>query len=171
MQMVKKSVIVFLIAWFAILVFMPKQELYYKLEEGLAKQEIILNEEKMNEGFFSLNLEHVTVYFKGIPVAKVEEVNLCTLLFYSSVELQTLHVDDSLKAMVPQETQKAVIRHSILSPLELFIDASGSFGAATGIIDLSERIVHLDFNESKNIEMLKPQLRKDEKGWVYETSF
>jgi len=73
--------------------------------------------------------------------------------------------------MVPQETQKAVITHSILSPLELSVVASGSFGGMTGTIDLSERTVRLDFNESKNIEMLKPQLKKDEKGWNYETSF
>ena len=171
MQMVKKSFIVFIVIWFAILVLMPKQEFYYKLEEELAKHELILNEGKVNEGFFSLNLEQVTVYFKGIPVATIEKVNLCTLLFYSGIELQALHVDDSLKAMVPQVTQKALIRHSILSPLELFVDASGSFGAMAGTIDLSERKVRLDFNESKNIQMLKPQLKKGEKGWVYETSF
>jgi hypothetical protein len=171
MQMVKKSLIVFLVAWFAILVLMPKQAFYYKLEEELAKYEIKLNEEKMNEGFFSLNLEQVTVYFKGINVATIEEVNLCTLLFYSSLELQALHVDDSLKTMAPQKTHKALLSHSVLSPLEIFVDATGSFGAMTGKIDLNERKVRLDFNESKNIEMLKPQLKKDDKGWVYETSF
>ncbi|MCO4845066.1 MAG: hypothetical protein KC427_03510 [Sulfurovum sp.] len=171
MQMVKKSFIVFMLTWFAILMLMPKQEFYFKLEEELAKHEIELNEEKMHEGLFSLRLKQVTVYFKGIPVATIEEVNLCTLLFYSSVELQALHIDDSLKKMVPQETQKAVITYSILSPLELSVDASGSFGGMTGTMDLSERTVRLDFNESKNIEMLKPQLKKDEKGWNYETSF
>lgn len=171
MQMVKKSFIVFIVAWFAILVLMPKQEFYYKLEEELAKHEIELNEKKMNEGFFSLNLNDVTVYFKGIPVATIEEVEFCTLLLYSSIELQALHVDDSLKTMVPQETKKAILTHSIFAPLAVSVDASGSFGAMTGTIDLSERKVRLDFNESKNIEMLKPQLKKDEKGWIYETSF
>ncbi|MBT8344238.1 MAG: hypothetical protein KJO45_05920 [Sulfurovum sp.] len=171
MQMVKKSFIVLLVTWFAILVLMPKQEFYYKLEEELAKHEIKLNEKKMNEGFFSLNLEQVTVYFKGIPVATIEEVNLCTLLFYSSLEAEAILIDDSLKTMVPQKTDKVVIIHSILSPLALFVDASGSFGGMTGAIELNARTLRLDFNESKNIEMLKPQLKKDEKGWHYETSF
>ena len=171
MQMVKKSFIAFLIAWFAILVFMPKQAFYYKLEEELAKHEIKLNEEKINEGLFSLNLKQVSVYFKGINVATIEEVNLFTSLFSSSVELQSLHMDDSLKTMVPQETQKALLSYSIFSPLEVSVDASGSFGSMAGKIDLSERKVRLDFNESKNIEMLKPRLKKEEKGWVYETSF
>lgn len=171
MQMVKKSGIALIVAWFAILVLMPKQEFYYKLEEVLAKQEIELNEEKIDEGFFSLDLHQVTVYFKGIPVATIEEMDLFTLLFYSSLELQGLHMDDSLKRMVPQETQKAVLSYSVLSPLKVSVDAQGSFGGMTGTIDLNARQVHLDFNESTNIEMLKPQLKKDEKGWIYETSF
>lgn len=169
--MVKKSGIALIVAWFAILVLMPKQEFYYKLEEVLAKQEIELNEEKIDEGFFSLDLHQVTVYFKGIPVATIEEMDLFTLLFYSSLELQGLHMDDSLKRMVPQETQKAVLSYSVLSPLKVSVDAQGSFGGMTGTIDLNARQVHLDFNESTNIEMLKPQLKKDEKGWIYETSF
>ena len=171
MQMVKKSGIALIVAWFAILVLMPKQEFYYKLEESLAKYEIELNEEKIDEGFFSLGLHQVTVYFKGIPVATIEEMDLSTLLFYSSLELEGLHVDDSLKRMVPQETQKALLSHTIFSPLTVSVDAEGSFGGMTGVIDLHARKVHLDFNESKNIEMLKPQLKKGEKGWVYETSF
>jgi hypothetical protein len=171
MQMVKKSFIVFMVAWIAIIVLMPKREFYFKLEEELAKHEIILNEEKINEGLFSLNLEQVTVYFKGINVATIEELKLATLLFYSCIELRSLQVDDSLKNMVPQKTQKAVATHSLFSPLAVSVEASGSFGAMEGAVDLSERTLRLDFNESKNIEMLKPQLRKEEKGWVYETSF
>ncbi len=171
MQMVKKSGIVLIVAWFAILVMMPKQAFYYKLEETLAKYELELNEEQIDEGFFSLNLHQVTVYFKGIPVATIKEIGLCTLLFYSSLELQGLHVDDSLKRMVPQETQQALLAHSILSPLKVSVDAEGSFGGMAGTIDLHARTVHLDFNESKHIEMLKPQLKQSEEGWFYETSF
>ena len=171
MQMVKNILIAFIVVWLGILVFMPKQEFYYKLEAELAKHEIKLNETSMNEGLFSLNVKQLTVYFKGINVATIEEISLFTLLFYNSIELRSLTVDDSLKKMMPQEIEKAVAIHSILSPLEVAVDASGSFGLMTGKIDLNEGKVRLDFNESKNIEMLKPQLKKDEKGWYYETSF
>ncbi len=171
MQMVKNILIAFIVVWFGILVFMPKQEFYYKLEAELAKHEIKLNETSMNEGLFSLNIKQVTVYFKGINVATIEEVSLFTLLFYNSIELRSLTVDDSLKKMMPQEIEKAVAIYSILSPAEVVVDASGSFGSMSGKIDLSEAKVRLDFNESKKIEMLKPQLKKDEKGWYYETSF
>ena len=171
MQMVRKSMIVLVVAWITIIVMMPKLELYYKLEEELLKHEIILNEEEIDEGLFSLKLKQVTVYFKGINVATIEEVKMATLLFYSCLKVQTLKVDDSLKTMVPQNTKEAKATHAVWSPFNLSVEASGTFGAMEGSIDLSERNMRLDFNESKSLQMLKPQLRKEEKGWVYETSF
>jgi hypothetical protein len=150
---------------------MPKYKLYYKLEEVLDKYEVRINEAELSEGFFSLNLKQVNVYVKDIKVATIEEVNLFSLLFYSSMEVQSLRVDDSLKNMVPEETKIALLRHSILSPWEVSVEASGSFGSLSGEIDLNARQVHLDFNESKKLQMLKPALKKSEKGWVYETSF
>ena len=171
MQMVKKSALVLMVIWFAIVILMPKQEIYYKLEEVLDSYDIRLNEEKKSEGLFSLTLKQVSVYVKGINVATIEEVNFFTLLFYSSMEIRSLLMDDSLKAMIPEETTAAVLRHSVLSPSEVSVEASGSFGALKGYIELNEGKVHLDFNESKNIQMLKPAVKKSEKGWVYETSF
>jgi len=57
MQMVKKILLVVAIVWFTVLAFMPKLELYYTAEEALAKQDIVLNEEKISESLFGLNLE------------------------------------------------------------------------------------------------------------------
>ena len=169
--MVKKILLVLTVFWLGILVLMPKQELYYKLEEVLDKYEVRLNEAEVSEGFFSLNLKQVNVYVKDIKVASIEEVSLFSLLFYSSMEVKSLRVDDSLKNMIPEETKSAFLRHTILSPWEVSVEASGSFGSLTGEIDLNTRQVHLDFNESKKLQMLKPALKKTEKGWVYETSF
>lgn len=172
MQMVKKSVIVLVVVWLSILVLMPKQSLYYKLEESLAAgYDIKLNEKELDEGLFSVTLKEVTVYVKGIDVATIRELKLSTFLLYNRIALESLHLDDTLKRVLPQETQKAVIAYSVLAPLQVSIEASGSFGAMDGVADLKERKVRLDFNESKNIEMLKPQMKKDEKGWFYETSF
>ncbi|TET87533.1 MAG: hypothetical protein E3J96_05235 [Sulfurovum sp.] len=171
MQMVKKIFITLFIAWFALLVFMPKQELYYKLEEELAKNEIKINKKSIDEGLFSLTLKQASVYVKGIKVATIEELTLFTLLFYTKVELDSFLLDDTLKAMAPQQTDKAILSHSVLSPLEASVSAEGSFGVIEGSVDLTERKLHIDFNETKEIETIKSQLKKDEKGWYYETSF
>ena len=90
MQMVKKSALIFLMLWFSILLFMPKAELYYTIEQSLAKQDIKLNEKSIEEGLFSLTLKDVTVYVKGIALANIEELDFFTLLFYSSLEVTNL---------------------------------------------------------------------------------
>ena len=44
MQMVKNIFISLFFLWFAILIFMPKQKIYYTLEHELLKQDIKINE-------------------------------------------------------------------------------------------------------------------------------
>ena len=171
MQMVKKIFIALFITWFALLIFMPKQEIYYALEKELAKQEIEINEKSIEEGVFSLTLNQVSVYVKGIKIATIEELTFFTLLFYTKVELDTLLLDDALKAMAPQQTDKAILSHAILSPFDASVHAEGSFGVIDGSVDLKERKLHINFTETKEIDMIKSQLKKDEKGWYYETSF
>jgi len=171
MSMVKYVLTLCLITWFALIALMPKVAIYYKLEEQLHTQDIVLNEASVEEGLFTLELKNVSVYVKGIPIASIEEVTIFTLLLYSSIEVKGVEIDDSLKHMVPKETEEALFRHSLLDPFSLSVEALGSFGAMQGSIDLKERNVYLDFNESKHIQMLQPKLQKSEKGWIYETSF
>ena len=173
MQMVKKVVIALVLVWFALIFFMPKHELYYKLEQTLEKNDIRLNEEKIDEGWFSLTLYKVDVYIKGIKLATIDEVNMFTLLFYSKLEVENLSLDASLKSKIPTKIEHLNATHTIFVPLHVKIEATGPFGGATGGINLKENTIHLDLNNTstKGIEMLQSVLQKNEKGWYYETSF
>jgi len=171
MQMVKKGALIFLAIWFSVLLFMPKTELYYTLEKTLAKQDIKLNEKSIDEGLFSLTLKDVTVYVKGIALAHIEELDFFTLLFYSSLTVDKLEVDEALHAKVPALTKEASFTHSIFSPLSLSVDANGSFGAIDGEIKLMNKELRIDFVELGDTSMIQSYLTKDEKGWFYEKSF
>jgi uncharacterized membrane protein len=171
MQMVKKILIILLVLWFAILFFMPKQALYYKLEEVLLQNDIKINEQKIEEGLFSLTLYNSKVYVKGIELATVERIDFFTLLFYTKVEVNQLLLDASLKNVAPSKIDELEAVHAIWNPVYLSLDAEGSFGNVSGQVSLLEKHIRMDFNETKNIDMLKGSLHKDEKGWFYETSF
>jgi len=171
MQMVKKILILLFAVWFALLLFMPKQEIYYKLEKELEKQGVEINEEYIDEGVFSLTLNNASVYVKGIKIATVEKASFFTLLFYTKAQVDNLVLDDSLKAMAPRQTDRAVFKHSVFSLFNISVNAKGSFGVVNGHINLKERTVRLGFVEAKEIDSIKSQLKKDEKGWYYETSF
>ncbi len=171
MQMVKKFFILLLVLWFALLLFMPKQALYYKLEEFLLKNEIKINEKSIEEGLFSLTLYESKVYVKGIKLGTVEKIEFFTLLFYTQVELHTLLLDESLKNMAPTEIDELKLTHAIWNPLNISLDSQGLFGNVSGYVSLVEPHIRLDFNETKSIETFKGSLKQDEKGWFYETTF
>jgi len=171
MQMVKNIFITFIVFCFAFLVFMPKQELYFTLEKELAKQDIEINEESLKETVFGLTAKNVTFYFKGIKVATAQEIDIYTLFFYSRAKVITLKVDESLRALVPQEIENTRFVHSMLSPFIVRIKIRGTFGLAEGTMNLKTRKVHIDFTDPKNIVSIRSQLKKDEQGLYYETSF
>jgi len=172
MQVVKKFFIVLFVLWFALLLFMPKKELFYTLEKDLKAQGVQINEKGIEEGLFSLSLIDATIFYKGIKVAIVEKVNIFTLLFTTNIHISTLELDDSLKAFAPQKIDSADITHRLFAPYTLHITALGSFGKMEGSADLKAGKVRLDFlNTTKEIDVIRSQLKKDEKGWYYETSF
>ena len=172
MQMVKNIFITFIVFLFALLVFMPKQELYFTLEKELAKQDIEINEQSIEEGVFSLNLIQPVIYVKGIKIATIEKINIFTLIFNTNINVKSLILDDTLKSFAPEKIDVANISYSLFSPFKVNIEAKGSFGVIEGIANLNERSLRLDFNETtKGLDTIRSNLKKDEKGLYYETSF
>jgi hypothetical protein len=171
MQMVKNIFISLFFLWFALLIFMPKQKIYYTLEHELLKQGIKINEKNIEEGIFSLKITDAKVYAKGIEIANIDEITFFTLLFYSNVTIYTIVIDDYLKNYTSGDINKVIIMHSILSPFEAFLTINGDFGIAEGIIDMNNRDMRIDITDIENVKSIKSMLKKDEKGWYYETSF
>jgi len=58
--MVKKILLPLLVGYIAFLIFMPKTELYFMLENKLAENDITLNEKSIDEGWFTLNVNEIT---------------------------------------------------------------------------------------------------------------
>ncbi|MCD6213010.1 MAG: hypothetical protein J7J02_08515, partial [Sulfurovum sp.] len=76
------------------------------------------------------------------------------------------------KSFAPQKIDVANISHSLLSPFKVTIEAKGSFGVLKGNANLNERDLRLDFSETtKELGSIRTNLKKDEKGLYYETSF
>jgi len=171
MQVVKKIFFSLVVLWIAILFFMPKQMLYYKLEEVLAKNDMKINEKRVEEGLFSLKLYDSKIFVKGIELASIKEIDFFTLLFYTKVNIKDLELDGSLQNMAPTQIATSSVTHALWNPINLSMDAQGPFGGIDGTVALMNRSLRLDFNETTQIQMLKANLKQDEKGWFYETTF
>lgn len=171
MQMVKNIFIAIVVVWLSVVMFMPKSNLYYKLEEELSKKDIKLNEKLIDDGLFSLTIKDVDIYIKGINIASIQKIELFTLLFYTHISIDAVGLDKSLKNIIAQDIEKSNIYHSVLSPMNLTLDINSSIAQITGLVDLRTRKVRLDVENSPNIKIIKSLLKKDDKGWYYETTF
>lgn len=141
------------------------------VEEQLLQYGVIINNEQVEESLFSLNLKDAEVYLKGIKVAKVSSIELFTLLFYSSLEIQGLDIDNSLKKLVPTQIESLEASYRVVTPQTLSLDLNGSFGEAEGYLNIGEQKLHLDITKEGSLSSLKPMLKKGQDGWYYETSF
>ena len=171
MQMVKKIVTIVVALWFAVLIMMPKQEIYYFLEQELAKNDIIISSEKITEGWFTFCIEEPSIYVKGIKVATIEKIEVFTLLFYTKGSLEGLLLDRSLERFAPREMDHVALTYSVVNPLNAMAEASGGFGEADGSVNFMEKRISMKFSQVGKLGMLKSQLKKDGEGWLYETSF
>jgi len=169
--MVKKTVIILVAFWLAVIMMMPKEELYYLLERELEKKDIKISSEKISEGWFTLSIKEPSVYVKGIKVATIEEIDIFSLLFYTRASLKGLLLDSSLERFAPKEIDKAATVYSVINPLNVALSGSGIFGEAEGSVNLTEHQLRLKFSENKNLGMLSSKLKKEGEGWIYETSF
>jgi len=171
MQVVKNILISFFALYLGFLLFMPKEKFYYLLEKELLKHDVKLNEAEIKSSFLGLEIRDISGYVKGIHLVSIDEIKFSTTLFFSKMEITNIEVDASLAKMLPQPIESVHINHSVLSALFVNVGAKGIFGELTGEINLLERNVHVDINDTSKVPMLKPWLTKGEKGWFYEKSF
>jgi len=169
MQVVKQMLLILILLPLAIVLFMPKKELYYLLEQRLAQKHIMITDESLREGPFSLTILHPVVRFNGAPVAHAERITLWSLLLYSKADIKAVAVAEGLPTEVNASRMTAI--HSILSPLRMRIEGQSSLGSVEGALDLQGRRLHLELAEGGNNQALSAYLKKGEKGWYYESRF
>jgi len=171
MQMVKKVLLLLLLLWAGLIVFMPKESLYYTLEKRIAKEGIEINEAQIEEGIFDLILKHPVIYVHGIKVATLKEIRIRTLLFYNRIKVYDIEVDKSLQHYLPPKADTVWLTYTVLRPLQIAVKTRGSFGKISGVIRLWEKKIHLDVSNPEKFGMLRGEMKKGEQGWYYETSF
>jgi len=169
MQMVRKILLLLVVFLFSVIVFAPKRELYYLLERELLKQDIIINNAQIDSGLFTLTLTGLQIYVKGIEVARVDEVEIFSLLAYNRVSATGIETESSLYRVLPTKVKSVELEYQIFNPTAIQIDTNGTFGRASGSVDTNK--MHLKLIEEGAITALKPMLKKSEEGWYYELSF
>jgi len=172
MQMVKRIIGGFFLAFILLWLFAPKVELYYFLEKSLKEKNIIISNETITDTWYGLKIENATLYVDGAKVMNVAQLNFNFFLFYNTLKIDEVKMDKSFSAMSPKEINRFTAVYSIANPLNIKLDGEGSFGILDGKVALKNRKVEILFPETKDIKTIKRYLKNDkERGWIYETNY
>ena len=169
--------ILYLFFFVAILmVFLPKQSLYFAAERELQNNGIILSGESLTSHLASLQVDDATLYTKGIESAHIGTMQIKLLGLYNSIELHNITLSKAVESFFPKKIEYVQLRYTIADPLHIVADAHGGFGEAHIVFDLRASHLRIDVQPSQKMKRefanTLRELRKNTKGgYSYEQTF
>ncbi len=169
-----KKIFLFIILFYVGLVlFMPKINLYYTLENLLQKEHLILEEEVIKDRWFDLDMKGVSVFYEGIASVDVKEIKITPWIFYNHVIATDVTMAKALQKMFHFSASKVELRYSLLDYKNILLKADGDFGVLSGKVDLFAQKMIIIVEPSarfKKSDMMR-YFKKTEEGWTYESKF
>jgi len=161
---------------FTLVAFMPKESFYFLFEKELAKFDVVISSEILDENLFSLGIQNLEISAKEVDTAVVQNAEITLLAFYNSVSLQNIELSSLVDAYVPSSIEHFKVSYTLLNPLVIYADALGEFGEASASFSILDRELQAVVKPSQR--MLKEykksmrMLKKDENGeYVYAKTF
>ncbi len=151
MKFILKRLTIFILFVYMLLVFLPKENLYYFVLQKLSEQSIDVTNTSVEDKYLGLSLKNSNIKYEKIDVATVDSIVVKSLLFKTNITIDNLKVQKSLKQFLPYDLDYIKITHSILNPLVIDIKLSKQF-------------------EIKNKKVMN-YLTKTENGYRYEYKF
>ena len=131
---------------------LPKVDLYYKLEQILKREHIILSDEIPSDKILFFNLKDILLFYNDINVAKVYNTSLSPFIFYNRLTIENIKLDKTLKIFFPEKINKIVVTYSIVDPINVHISSKGIFGEAIGTFNLKTKKLHIVLTPSADMK-------------------
>jgi|GEM_PF-934031 len=180
MQMVKRVFFGLLLLLLFLVIFAPKQELYYKLEHILKRDyKVTIDGEKFKEKPFGVSIDGGDIYLEDLKIGNFKSLNLDILYLYNRLEIDSIKLDKSLKESAKRVKElsifgsisaidRIVVKFTILKPYKIAVDINGSFGDIRGGLYFSPNRLFFRVVNPKDISPIRKFLDKDAKGLYYE---
>jgi hypothetical protein len=160
----------------AIMLLLPKVNLYYQLEHEVKPYGVILSGERLDDKGLWLNIDDATLYIKQIESAHAQSIEILLLGLYNRIDIKKIALSSTFDSFVPTDVERIRILYSVLDPLHVTVDAAGDFGTAQAKASLTERTISVTLQPSKlmktRFRSTLNRLKKDETGgYRYESRF
>ena len=170
MKKILLSLLSFLVG---VVIFMPKEQLYYSALRYLQKERLSIKADAVRDRLFWLEIKDAKIYYDGIESIDAKEIKIKPWLFYNSVVIEEAKSADELRGVMELNAKSVELTHSLLNYKSLFLRADGSFGKASGKIDLFARDINITLQPSNSFKesQLSGYFKKSKEGWRYDTKF
>jgi hypothetical protein len=146
------------------ILFIPKTNLFYLLQNQLKKENIYINS-NTTSSIIKLSIHNAEIFINKINIAHFQKTELFFYILYNKIIISNLQLNVSNYLI-----KNANITYSILSPLNIYINGNANFGKIDGNIRLDSREIKIYIFNLKD-HTLKRVLKKDKKGYYYYAKF
>lgn len=157
-----------------IIILIPKEKLYFTVEQLLGENTVFINGEALKNRFLYLDVQNSTMMIDNLNVATVENIRLTPWIFFNQITLSSITFSPLYRPFFPGSVDEITLTYSLWHPLSLQIHGEGDFGACNGNIDLVDQKVRIVFDptpELRRYPILVFKLHTEQEGLVYETTF
>jgi len=159
-----KTLAIILSFFIGLVVFVPKENLFFTLQKELNKQHICIDT-KTKENLLSLKLRNSKIFVNNINFFNIQKTDILFLLLYNKINIENIKIDfKNLKI------NHLNIIYSVLNPLNISIKGSANFANIEGNIDLKTKKLKVYLLNLTN-SSIKSFLKKDKKGYFYVQTF
>ena len=134
-----------------LVVFIPKENLYYFALEKLNTQKVDIQTENIVDSGLVFNLVDNEIQYEKIDVAQVEDVELKLFFLKTELNFKDIIVNKAFQKFLPKKIKYIKITHNILDPLAINIVVSKKLNL--------------------RYQPLTKYLKKTENGYRYEYKF
>ena len=158
-----------------VVVFSPKRQLYYFGESLLKPYGVVLSGERVVDNGLSLSLEDGVLYFQDLKIAQLESVTLRPMILFNTIDIVPFSVAEDIQRFVPG-TITMKIYHSVIDPIHIHLEGTGTFGSIGGTVDLWRHKIALTLMPSKTLMESRPswlkEMKKQPSGeYLYEVNY
>lgn len=155
--------------------FAPKRQLYYWGENLLQPYGVVMSGEAVNDRGFSLALQEGTLYYQDLKIATFDEISVLPLLLFNRVKISPFSLADVMQRFASGDFELELYQ-SVIDPLHVYLQGSGSPGDVQGAADLAQRTLKITLTPSEALIKSNPiwlkELKKQPSGeFVYETAY
>lgn len=158
-----------------IILFLPKEGVYYTLEDEMNRSNININGELYTPKIAGFSVENGAVMVNDVNGGRFQKITLFSLGFYNSLDIENITVDDGFLNILPPSAKTIKLTQHIFRPTQLNIVADGDFGQLKGSVDLMSKKIKLILEPSillkSRYKHLLVKFHKTEEGLVYESNF